>query len=98
MYRFSCQQGGHFPDCECFSGTAGMESSCEGTESTVEEKQERTVQQIRGWKEGQLLTVWNQQYIQRFGTGVLHLIQINHQPEATIFQTVLFKDPVRTAL
>ena len=24
-----------------------------------------------------------------FGTGVLHLIQINHQPDATIFQLII---------
>jgi hypothetical protein len=24
-----------------------------------------------------------------FGTGVLHLIQINHQPDATIFQFII---------
>jgi len=25
----------------------------------------------------------------KFGTGVLHLIQINHQPDATIFQFII---------
>jgi hypothetical protein len=26
-----------------------------------------------------------------FGTGVLHVIQINHQPDATIFQFIILK-------
>ena len=28
-------------------------------------------------------------YVLTFGTGVLHLIQINHQPDATIFQFII---------
>jgi hypothetical protein len=24
-----------------------------------------------------------------FGTGILHLIQINHQPDATVFQFII---------
>ena len=29
------------------------------------------------------------QQVYPFGTGVLHLIQINHQPDATIFQFII---------
>jgi hypothetical protein len=37
-----------------------MESSCESNERAQTENQQRTVQQIWGWKESQLVTVWNQ--------------------------------------
>jgi hypothetical protein len=30
-----------------------------------------------------------EKFSQLFGTGVLHLIQINHQPDATVFQFVI---------
>jgi UDP-N-acetylglucosamine:LPS N-acetylglucosamine transferase len=30
-------------------------------------------------------------FINLFGTGVLHLIQINHQPDATVFQFIILK-------
>jgi hypothetical protein len=89
IYTVSCQQGGRYPDCEWLSGSSDMVSSCEGIESAVQENQQGTVQRIRGWKECQLLTVWNQQYIQHFATWVLHWIQINHHPEAIIFQFII---------
>jgi hypothetical protein len=28
-------------------------------------------------------------YLQLFGTGILHLIEINHQPDATVFQFII---------
>ena len=57
-----CQQGRRFSDCERMSGPADMQSSCESNESAAAERQKRTVHQIRGWKEGQLPTAWNQQH------------------------------------
>jgi hypothetical protein len=35
-----------------------------------------------------MLSTWSQHCL-TFGTGVLHLIQINHQPDATIFQFII---------
>jgi hypothetical protein len=31
----------------------------------------------------------NVKFVLNFGTGVLHLIQINHQPDATVFQFII---------
>jgi hypothetical protein len=28
-------------------------------------------------------------YFSSFGTGILHIIQINHQPDATVFQFII---------
>jgi hypothetical protein len=45
----------------------------------------RTLQQTTGTS----LKSNHEEYILTFGTGVLHLIQINHQPDATVFQFII---------